>query len=95
MDEREAIAAVAGLARIDLEPAERDRIAAELGGILRHFESIRDLPTEGVPPLVHATAGRDVFRPDEPVPPLAREALLGNAPEKSEGFFAVPKVVEG
>ncbi len=95
MDEREAIAAVAGLARIDLGPDERERIAAELGGILRHFESIRNLPTEGVPPLVHATASRDVFRSDEPFPPLPLEALLGNAPERSGEFFAVPKVVEG
>ncbi|MCI0586917.1 MAG: Asp-tRNA(Asn)/Glu-tRNA(Gln) amidotransferase subunit GatC [Planctomycetes bacterium] len=95
MDEREAIAAVAGLARIDLGPDERARISAELGGILRHFESIRNLPTEGIPPLVHATAGRDVFRPDDPLPPLPLEALLGNAPERSGEFFAVPKVVEG
>ncbi|HET6201841.1 MAG TPA: Asp-tRNA(Asn)/Glu-tRNA(Gln) amidotransferase subunit GatC [Planctomycetota bacterium] len=94
MDPREAIAGVARLARLDLEPAEGERIAAQLGDILRHFESIRALPTEGVAPIVHATPGADVFRPDEPLPSLPREEVLGNAPEAEGGFFAVPKVVE-
>ena len=94
MDPREAIAGVARLARLDLEPGERERIASQLGDILRHFESIRALPTEGIEPLVHATSGADVFRPDEPLPSLPREEAIANAPEPSDGFFAVPKVVE-
>ena len=95
VDPKDEVASIAALARLDLEPSERDRIAAQFGEILRHFESIRSLHTKWVPPLVHATGTADVTRPDVPRPSLPREELLSNAPEPSSGFFAVPKVIEG
>jgi len=91
---RDEVNHIALLARLDLTGEERDRAATELSQILDHFEQLKALDTEGVPPTSHAVPVVNVLRVDEPRPGLTREAALQNAPEAAGGMFQVPRVVE-
>lgn len=90
MLDREQVLHVARLARLELDPQEVERMAAELSDVLEHVERIRELDLEGTPPTSHAGDVGTVTRPDEPRPCLTREQALSAAPEPVDGGFGVP-----
>jgi aspartyl-tRNA(Asn)/glutamyl-tRNA(Gln) amidotransferase subunit C len=88
--DRAQVLHVARLARLELSEAEVQRMAAELSNVLDHFEQIRELDLEGVPPTSHVVDVAGVVRPDEPEPCLPREVVLAAAPEPVQSGFGVP-----
>ncbi|MPN62212.1 Aspartyl/glutamyl-tRNA(Asn/Gln) amidotransferase subunit C [bioreactor metagenome] len=50
---------------------------------------------EGIEPTAHVLPLKNVMRADEAKPSLARELALSNAPEQENGYFKVPKIMEG
>lgn len=91
---REEVEHVALLARLELTAEEKEQQTEHLNQILAAFEELQRLNTEGVEPTSHAIPMGNVFRPDEPRPPLRREEALANAPEEEDGFFRVPRIVD-
>ncbi len=85
---------VANLARLELTEEEKERFAGQLDAILQYMEKLNELDTSGVEPLVHGIAGRQATRPDRVEESLPRDEALANAPEKSEGCFRVPRIIE-
>jgi len=85
---------VANLARLELDDEAKQRLTKQLGDILQYIDKLNELDTADVEPLVNASANRGVFRPDEGSPSLSREDAIGNAPEKADGCFRVPRVIE-
>jgi aspartyl-tRNA(Asn)/glutamyl-tRNA(Gln) amidotransferase subunit C len=88
---------VAGLANLNLTPAEVERLRADLDEILVHMEKLNELDTTGVEPMAQVIfeAGETAtLREDEPIPPLGQEIALANAPRHGAGYFKVPKVIE-
>jgi len=85
---------VAGLARLELSPEELGRYGAQLAAILEYVARISELDFSGVEPLAHAAGASNVFRGDDPRPPLDRAEALKNAPQRTDEFFVVPRVVE-
>ena len=92
--DRKTVEHVARLARLDLTPEELDRYGAQLGAILDYIAQLGELDLAGVEPLAHAAEASNVFREDAPRPSLDRAEALKNAPERTDEFFVVPKVVE-
>ncbi len=90
MLDRAQVLHVARLAKLELDEAEVERMAAELSKVLDHVERIRELDLDDVPPTSHVVDVNTVLRPDEPVPCLPREAVLAEAPEPTDGGFGVP-----
>ncbi len=88
----ETVDHVARLAHLQLTAGERETFARQLGDILAYAESIQALDTENIPPMSHAGSG-ERLRADEPRPGLDREAVLRAAPDPSEGFFRVPRII--
>jgi aspartyl-tRNA(Asn)/glutamyl-tRNA(Gln) amidotransferase subunit C len=88
------VAHVAALARIRLADAELAPLASELSAILGWVEQLGDVDTDGVPPMTSVAAMRLPMRDDVVTDGDCRDAVLGNAPQSTRGFFAVPKVVE-
>jgi aspartyl-tRNA(Asn)/glutamyl-tRNA(Gln) amidotransferase subunit C len=83
----ETVDHVAGLARVDLDEAERERYAEQFADILSYFETLDEVPeVDDEPDLVN------VMRDDEVRDGLDREAALSNAPETEAGFFKGPDV---
>jgi aspartyl-tRNA(Asn)/glutamyl-tRNA(Gln) amidotransferase subunit C len=89
-----AVDHVARLARLDLAPEERQRMATELAGILDHADQIQALDLDGVEPTSHALALSNALRPDEVTPSLTAEEALSGAPEVGDGRFRVPRIIE-
>ncbi len=85
---------VARLARLELEPEERDLFQGQLDQILSYFERIRQVAVEGVEPTAHTRPVYNVFREDEPTPGFSSEVALKNAPSSADGLFIVPRIVE-
>jgi aspartyl-tRNA(Asn)/glutamyl-tRNA(Gln) amidotransferase subunit C len=90
MLDRATVLHVARLARLQLDDAEVERMAAELSKVLDHVEKIRELDLDGVPPTSHVVDVVNALRDDEPAPSLPREVALAAAPEPVDGGFGVP-----
>lgn len=85
---------VARLARLALRDDEIERLTIELGAVLDHAADVAALDLEGVPPTAHPLPLRNVLRPDEVRPTLAREEVLAAAPDAEEGCFRVPRILD-
>lgn len=85
---------VAKLARIRVEEADLPALAGELSGILTFMEQLNEVNVDGIEPMTSVTPMRLKRRKDEVTDGNIQSAVLKNAPDAREGFFAVPKVVE-
>jgi aspartyl-tRNA(Asn)/glutamyl-tRNA(Gln) amidotransferase subunit C len=85
---------VAHLARVELTPAEEERIGAQLGEVLGYIEKLRELDVRDVDPMAHAVPLVNVVRKDSVQPALPHEEAMRNAPAEANGLFIVPKIVE-
>lgn len=92
---RDQVSAIAALANLELDAAELDLFARQLGDVLAAVETLRQLDTAGVPPTASIGTRHPVDRPDQTAPSLDREAALAAAPDGAvdAGFFRVPRVV--
>lgn len=86
---------VALLARIELAESEREGYAETLSSILAFFDRLKEVDTEGVAPTSHVLDLTNALRPDRREPSLDVEETLRNAPDRSERFFRVPKIIDG
>ena len=85
---------VAKLARIRVDEADLPDLAAELSGIVGFMEQLTEVDVSGIDPMVSVTPMRLARRADVVTDGGIQAAVLANAPDAREGFFAVPKVVE-
>lgn len=90
---KEEVLHVAHLARLDIDGADVDRFAGQIGTILDYMDTLKQVDTTGVAATSHAISLTNAFREDEPKRHLDPEASLANAPEKDNGAFVVPKVL--
>ncbi|KIN71591.1 Asp-tRNA(Asn)/Glu-tRNA(Gln) amidotransferase subunit GatC [Sulfitobacter guttiformis] len=87
-------ARVAKLARIKVEPGALPALAQEFNTILGFIEQLAEVDIEGVEPMTSVTPQSIKRRVDVVADGDMQDAILKNAPDAREGFFAVPKVVE-
>ena len=85
---------VAKLARIKVEEADLPALAQEFTNILGFIEQLNEVDVEGVEPMTSVTPQRLYRRDDAVTDSDQQAAVLANAPDAREGFFAVPMVVE-
>ena len=93
LDEK-TVARIARLARIAVPEAELRPLAVELSHILEWIEQLNEVDTEGVAPMTSAAAIKLAWREDRVTDGGRPEDILANAPERQDGYFMVPKVVE-
>jgi aspartyl-tRNA(Asn)/glutamyl-tRNA(Gln) amidotransferase subunit C len=85
---------VARLARLELSEEEKETYGNQLEQILTYMEQLNQLDTAGVEPTSHAIPIQNAFREDEMKPSFLQEEVLGIAPEKEDGHFKVPRIIE-
>ena len=85
---------VAKLARIQVDDDQLPALASEFSAILGFIEQLNEVDVEGVDPMTSVTPMRLYRRDDVVTDGNQADAVLVNAPDAREGFFAVPKVVE-
>lgn len=85
---------VAGLSKIHLQQSEIKPLTTELEAILAYVDKLQTLNTDGIEPTTHPLPMTNVYREDKVISLLTQEQALSTAPEKKNGFFKVPKVIE-
>ena len=90
----EQVEYVARLARLALSDEEKSLFARQLDDILAYVEKLNELPTDDVEPLVHVAPRHNVLREDDVAASLPEKEALANAPERTEGHFKVPRIIE-
>jgi aspartyl-tRNA(Asn)/glutamyl-tRNA(Gln) amidotransferase subunit C len=91
--DREEARRVAGLAHLEFDDPSLERMAAEMTKILSYIDQLAQVDVTG---FDGADAGDPMpLRDDQPRPSIDRALAERNAPEWSDGCFAVPKVIGG
>lgn len=90
----ETIEYVGILAKLDLSEAEKEEAKKDMGRMLDYIDKLNELDTTGVEPMSHVFPVQNVFREDVVTNGDEREAVLANAPEKTDDAFVVPKTIE-
>jgi aspartyl-tRNA(Asn)/glutamyl-tRNA(Gln) amidotransferase subunit C len=91
---REEIEHIASLARLYLSEREKELFGLQLSSILDYMEKLNELDTVDVEPTSHVLPLSNVMRDDIPQPSIPREDALLNAPDHTDKFFRVPKIIE-
>ena len=92
--DKNTINKIARLSRIKLDDKESEDYINDLNSILDWVEQLNEVNTENVEPLSNISSSILPKREDVSNDTNSSEEVLENAPDKLEGFFAVPKVVE-
>ncbi len=92
--DKKIVSNVADLAKLKLNDSDLETISKELSKVLTWIESLNEVDTSSVEPIANIIGQKLSFREDEVTDGNYQEKILKNAPEKSSGFFVVPKVVE-
>ncbi|MCC0033663.1 Asp-tRNA(Asn)/Glu-tRNA(Gln) amidotransferase subunit GatC [Hoeflea alexandrii] len=85
---------VAHLARIAVTDEEAARMEGELNTILGFVEHLSEVNVDGVEPMTSVTPMAMKKRADVVTDGSKAEDIVANAPESTDNFFVVPKVVE-
>ena len=85
---------IAGLARLSLSDEEKGLFGSQLSSILEYMEKLNSIDTKDIEPTSHVLSLCNVMRGDTPKDSLPREEALMNAPEHTEKFYRVPKIIE-
>jgi aspartyl-tRNA(Asn)/glutamyl-tRNA(Gln) amidotransferase subunit C len=91
---RDEVAHLARLARLAVTEAELDTFAGQLDVILQAVARVGEVAAADIPPTSHAVPLTNVFREDEVVPGLSAEDSLSGAPDRADGRFRVPRILE-
>ena len=92
--DKNTINKIARLSRIKLDGKESEDYIKDLNSILDWVEQLNEINTDNVEPLTNISSSVLPKRDDISEDINSSEEILENAPDKLEGFFAVPKVVE-
>ena len=85
---------IAKLARVALSEEDKVKFEEQLSEILGHFDVLRQLNTDDVPPTAHTLPLENVFSPDKARDSLPPDDILANAPRSEDGLFRVRAVLE-
>ena len=85
----------AHLSRLAIADEERERYQNDLDSFLSYVDNLQSVDTSNIQPTTYALPIQNVFREDELRPSLTNEEALSNAPAQDNGYFKVPKVLEG
>ncbi len=91
---KEEIEHIATLARLSLSEEEKELFGSQLSSVLDYMEKLNELDTKDIEPTSHVLTLSNVMRDDTPRPSIPKEDALMNAPDHTEKFYRVPKIIE-
>ncbi|ASN06992.1 Asp-tRNA(Asn)/Glu-tRNA(Gln) amidotransferase subunit GatC [Virgibacillus necropolis] len=85
---------VAHLARLAITDEEAEKFTKQLSKIIHYADLLNELDTDDIEPTTHVLETKNVLRKDEPKQWITQDEALKNAPDKKDGHFRVPSVME-
>lgn len=93
--DRHDVMRMARLARLELSEEEIDQYQKDLMRFLRSGQKLQQVDVAEVEGTSHAVHVAHELRPDQVGTSLRQEAVLSLGPRVEQGFFRVPRIVEG
>jgi aspartyl-tRNA(Asn)/glutamyl-tRNA(Gln) amidotransferase subunit C len=90
----ETVKRVARLARIAVTQGEAESFRTDLNAILGFVEQLNEVGVASVEPMTSVTPMALKKRADVVTDGAMADKVVGNAPDRHDHFFVVPKVVE-
>ncbi len=92
--DRDVVHHLERLARIDLSPDEVEMITEQLGRIVGFVEKLQAANVEGIEPTsAMSHEATEHVRDDVVTSSLDRAVVLGQAPDATQEYFRVPRVI--
>ncbi len=85
---------IAKLSRLYLSDEEIITFTEQLSSIIEYVEQLNSLDTGNIEPTSHVIPLKNVMRDDFLSGSLDRESVLQNAPDVTDKFYRVPKIIE-
>jgi aspartyl-tRNA(Asn)/glutamyl-tRNA(Gln) amidotransferase subunit C len=92
--DKDLVDKIAHLARLEFQDEQKVKIEEDLNRILSFMESLNEVDTSAVAPLVYLSDEVNVFRADVVKQEITHEEGLKNAPKKDSDYFRVPKLID-
>ena len=92
--DKEIVAHIAKLARLEVTESDLSMMSKELSDILSWIEQLEEVDIEGFEPMTSVVEMELRARDDVVTDGGHAEDIVANAPERREHFFVVPKVIE-
>ena len=84
---------IAALARLKFTDEELENFTPQMNEILAYMDKLNQLDTRDTKPLAHPVEQTNVFRDDNLINSVPSAEALKNAPDKTDNYFKVPKVI--
>ena len=81
------------LAMVEVE--NKEKMAKELEEIVNFVDMLNELDTEGIEPSFRVLNITTPLREDKPIKQDIIKDVLTHAPKAKDGYFIVPKIIEG
>src|SRR5260370_42403805 len=82
------------LARLELSPADENRLRADMDEMLAYVDKLNELDTKNVVPPTQVGEAGTPMREHEVTNRPDAEARLAKAPSRDRNYFKVPKIIE-
>jgi aspartyl-tRNA(Asn)/glutamyl-tRNA(Gln) amidotransferase subunit C len=82
------------LAKLKFEGEDKEAIKADMIKIIGFMQTLGEVNTENVEPLIFMTEEFDRLRDDLTQISISQEEALKNAPKKDSDYFRIPKVLD-
>lgn len=90
---KEDVKKIIHLSRLETKEEELEKFTSQLNEILNHFENLKEVNTDNLE-ITGLNKNATFLREDEIKKNYTREDFLNIAPEATEEFFLVPKIIE-
>jgi len=82
------------LAKLKFEGEDKEAIKADMIKIIDFMQTLSEVNTDNVEPLIFMTEEFDRLRDDITQISISQEEALKNAPKKDSDYFRIPKVLD-
>lgn len=91
--DKEIVAHIAKLARLEIAESDLEVMSQELSQILSWIEQLEEVDIEGFEPMTSVVKMDLKVREDVVTDGDQADDIVANAPERNDHFFVVPKVI--
>ena len=82
------------LAKLKFDKNSSEKIKDDLSSILGFVDTLSEVDTEGVEPLIYMSEEVNTLREDNIANEVSQKNALKNAPQKDSDYFKVPTVLK-
>ena len=90
----EQVREIAALAKLSPNDQEVESLRTDLAAMLDLSSKLKDTDLEDTPPMTSPAESCNHLAPDEPGKTMSEEQVAKLAPDSSDGFIRVPKVLD-